>query len=89
MSSAFEPGDVQFHCLSTKQKYSVKNPAMVETAHGRKFYVSETPYATHSKKNPEKKLGMMHRAVPKAHLLAMAPPAAEVEPAGAGAGPNV
>ena len=58
---------VQFHCLSTKQKFEVEDPAIVKTTHGRYFYVAPSPYATHSKKTG-KELGNMYRAVPKAQL---------------------
>lgn len=58
---------VQFHCLSTKQRFEVDNPAIVKTKHGRYFYVAPSPYATHSKKTG-KELGNMYRAVPKQQL---------------------
>ena len=44
-----------------------EDPAIIQTSHGRYFYVAPSPYATHSAKTG-KKLGNMYRAVPKAAL---------------------
>ena len=65
-----DPG-ILFHCLSTKQKFTVQNPEMIKTSHGRWFYVAPSPYATHSAKTGNA-LGQMYRAVPKWRLQEMA-----------------
>jgi hypothetical protein len=63
----YENHTVEFHCLSTKQKFRTDNPQIVKTTHGRYFYVAASPFRTHSVKTG-KELGKMYRAVPKHHL---------------------
>ena len=70
-SQPTEDQGILFHCLSTKQKFHVKDPEMVKTSHGRWFYVAPSPYATHSAKTGNA-LGQMYRAVPKSRLQEMA-----------------
>ena len=82
MGDSDTPAFIEFHCLSTKQKFKKENPEIIKTSHGRHFYVAESPYATHSKKTGLP-LGKMYRAVGKANL----PQVAREEASGSGVGP--